>query len=108
MNRPNLIPNIAEVELACLRQKAGKIQVELRARQAFSVCPCCAGRSSRVHSRYQRTIADLPWNGVPVEILLRARKFFCDQEQCSRRILQNSCPERWSDILGEAAARVKL
>jgi len=72
MNRANLIPNIAEVELICLRQKAGIIQVELRARRPFSVRPSCAGHSSRVHSRYRRTITDLPWEGIPVEILLQA------------------------------------
>jgi hypothetical protein len=99
MNRANLIPDTAEVELVCLRQRAGSIEVELRACQTFSVCPSCAGRSSRVHSRYRRKISDLPWEGVPVEILLQARKFFCDQERCSRRIFTEKLPgtvERYS------------
>ena len=86
MNQGTLIPNSAEVELICLRPKAGTIQVELRACQHSSPCPSCGSRSFQVHSRYWRTIADLPWEGIPVRILLKARKFFCVDERCSRRI----------------------
>ena len=64
----NLDPS-AEVELICVRPKAGVIQVELLASQPF-LCPSCGSRSSRVHNRYLRTIADLPWEGIPVRILL--------------------------------------
>ena len=68
------------------------IQVELRACQAVSFCPACGNRSSRVHSRYWRTLADLPWEGIPVQILLRARKFFCVDERCTRRIFTEPLP----------------
>ena len=92
MNRSTLIPSGTEVELICLRPKAGVIQVELRAHQPSSSCPSCGRRSSRVHSRYWRTIADLPWEGIPVRILLQARKFFCGDERCSRRIFTEQLP----------------
>ncbi len=92
MNRSTLIPSGAEVELICLRPKAGVIQVELHANQPSSLCPSCGRRSSRVHSRYWRTIADLPWEGIPVRILLQARKFFCGDERCSRRIFTEQLP----------------
>lgn len=49
-------------------------------------CPECAGRSGRVHSRYARTISDLPWHGVPVTIRARVRRFFCDEPTCERVI----------------------
>ena len=45
-----------------------------------------------MHSRYRRTIADLPWEGFPVRILLQARKFFCAEERCSRRIFTERLP----------------
>ena len=93
MNRGTLIPSSAGVELVCLRPKAGLIHVELRACQAVSFCPCCGNRSSRVHSRYWRTLADLPWEGIPVRISLRARKFFCLDERCPRRIFTEPLPE---------------
>jgi transposase len=93
MNRGTLIPSSAEVELICLRQKDGAVQVELRAHQSSALCPGCWRRSFRVHSRYRRTIADLPCQGIPVKILLHARKFFCDEERCSRRIFTEQLPE---------------
>jgi transposase len=93
MNRGILIPSSVEVELVCLRQQAGAVLVELRAHQSSSSCPSCGRRSFRVHSRYRRTIADLPWEGVPVKIWLGARKFFCDEDRCSRRIFTEQLPE---------------
>jgi transposase len=114
MNRGTLIPNSAEVELIRLRQKAGLIHVELRACQAVGICPSCGGRSSRVHSRYWRTIADLPWQGIPVQILLRARKFFCGEERCQRRIFTEPLPgtvsryARRSDRASDALSWVTL
>ncbi|MDP9352879.1 MAG: transposase family protein [Chloroflexota bacterium] len=35
--------------------------------------------SRRPHSVYTRTLADLPWGGVPVRLRVRTRKFFCDE-----------------------------
>ncbi len=37
-------------------------------------------------------IADLPWEGIPVRILLQARKFFCGNDRCSRRIFTEQLP----------------
>jgi transposase len=91
-HRGTLIPNAAEVELVCLRSKAGAIEVELRACRPSSLCPICGSSATRVHSRYQRTIADLPWEGVPVKILLQARKFFCSEERCSRSVFTEQLP----------------
>jgi hypothetical protein len=92
MKQGALIPNIAEVELICLRPRAGAIQMELRASRPSSVCPRCGTSSSRVHSRYKRTLADLPWEGLPVRIFLRTRKFFCSDEQCSCQIFTEQLP----------------
>jgi transposase len=37
-------------------------------------------------------VADLPWEGVPVSILLQTRKFFCVGETCRRRIFTEPLP----------------
>lgn len=68
------------------------MQVELRTCQAGSVCPCCGMASGRVHSRYRRQVLDLPWQGLPVRILLRTRKFFCVKERCKRKIFTEQLP----------------
>ena len=56
-------------------------------------CPICGERCDRVHSRYRRILADLPWQGRPVRIVLDVRKFFCDSAQCPRRIFTERVPD---------------
>jgi transposase len=92
MSSKALNPNSAEADLVCYRQKDGAIEIELRAHQHSSPCPSCGQHSSRVHSRYQRRIADLPWAGLPACILLKTRRFFCVDERCSRRIFTERLP----------------
>ena len=55
-------------------------------------CPACGKRSARVHSWYMRTLADLPWQGVPVTVHLHVRRFFCDEAACERSIFAERLP----------------
>ena len=55
-------------------------------------CPVCAACTPRVHSRYPRTLADLPWGTARVRWQLRVRKFVCTNAQCSRRIFTERLP----------------
>jgi transposase len=48
-------------------------------------CPDCERMSSRVHSHYTRTVADLPWAGRILVLALRTRRFFCDASACARK-----------------------
>ena len=70
-----------------------RIIIHLEARRASVPCPQCGTRSSRVHSRYQRQVSDLPWSSWPVQLVIHARKFFCDNLQCWRRIFTETFPE---------------
>jgi transposase len=54
-------------------------------RQSSAACPGCAIRSRRVHSRYDRTLGDLPWQGRPVSLRVRVRRFLCLNPVCSKR-----------------------
>jgi transposase len=40
--------------------------------------------SQRVHDRYDRHPADLPWRGCPVRFILRVRRFRCTNSACQR------------------------
>jgi len=53
--------------------------------QPSAVCPTCAQVSQRLHSRYQRTLADLPWQGRPVALQVQARRFRCLNASCARQ-----------------------
>jgi transposase len=60
---------------------------------ASAGCPLCGYRSPKVHSRYARTIADLPWRNVCVTLKIRARRFFCINPKCERVIFCERLPE---------------
>src|SRR5262249_24273308 len=57
-----------------------------------STCPSCGWQSDKAHSRYQRHLADLPWEGVAVKLILSARKFFCLNPDCRRQIFCERLP----------------
>lgn len=49
-------------------------------------CPLCHQLSTRVQSRYRRTLADLSAQGVPVRVRVEVRRFRCATHGCVRRI----------------------
>jgi len=64
-------------------------------------CPLCHRRSKRVHSRYERTITDLPCVGDTVTIHLSTRRFVCRVRWCRRKIFT----ERLSSLVAPSARR---
>jgi hypothetical protein len=64
-------------------------------------CPLCGQLAHRVHSRYVRTLADLPWAGVAVHLRVSVRTVFCDNATCLRRIFR----ERLAGIAAGSARR---
>ena len=51
-----------------------------------SNCPICGSVSHKIHSTYIRRLQDMPCAGMPVELSLELRKFFCNNPQCKRKI----------------------
>ena len=50
-----------------------------------AVCPSCQQISSRVHSYYTRSPADLPSSGQRVQLVLRVHRFRCRNPQCQQQ-----------------------
>src|ERR1041385_603585 len=51
-----------------------------------AACPLCSQPATRIHSRYLRTVADLPSGGRQLVLSLLVRKFFCQSAEYPRRI----------------------
>lgn len=88
-------PLLADPQALALESFTSKdTQVVLVVKTIHTVAPCpkCHQSSSRVHSRYERTVADLPWQGVTVQIQLLTRRFFCANQTCVRRIFCERLP----------------
>jgi transposase len=49
-------------------------------------CPVCGDPTDRGHSRYARTLADLPWAGFAVRLRVQVRRFFCANPACPRTV----------------------
>jgi len=80
----DLVPRGFVVESAA--RDGNRLIVTMRATMVLCRCPTCGGASKRVHSNYLRQLSDLPAAGVPIALILRARRFFCDAKACARRI----------------------
>ena len=81
------------LKLEKIVQMADAITLFVSSAQTIVNCPSCREATRKVHSRYERTIADLPWEGIPVRLQLRVRKFFCRNPECQRRIFCERLPE---------------
>ncbi len=86
-------------------------------------CPVCGQPSSRIHRYCERTLADLPWSGRCVRLVVRARHLRCRNPDCPRKVFSERLDgtaavcarrtERLTDMLlgiayelgGEAGAR---
>lgn len=82
-----------DLDLESLSIEAGRVSISLSSGARSCLCPVCGRGSSRVHSRYSRAVSDLPWHGISVELEVRARRFFCDEGSCERRIFCERLPD---------------
>ena len=71
----------------------GRLALRLIPIRALVPCPLCGVDSQRIHSRYQRRALDLPWFSWPVQLIIRAQRFFCDSPGCERRIFAEPFPK---------------
>ncbi len=124
MDALDLFSHSSAVCLNAMRWTESGLIVDLSVTASCAGCPLCGHLAHRVHSRYQRTLADLPCSGSAVRLEVQARKFFCDNAGCQRRIFTEPLPElatpwarrtlrlqdalRWIGSLvgGEAGARL--
>jgi transposase len=89
-----LLPDATTLRLEACAVDATTAQITLRMRstQTSAPCPLCATPTRRIHSDYERTLADLPWAQYRVCLQLRVRKWFCRNRACRRRIFTERLP----------------
>ena len=92
MSQNPLLADFQALTLESLTSKDTQVVLVVKTIQSVASCPKCHKPSSRIHSRYQRTVADLPWQGVSVQLQLLTRRFFCTDKTCARRIFCERLP----------------
>ena len=66
--------------------ESDELHIAVRPLAKESACPACGKPSARVHSRYRRSLTDLPVAGRRVRLVARVRRFYCGTVLCGRRI----------------------
>jgi transposase len=84
MTTPSCFPELPFLHVEHVRKTIAGLTVVVRITTTTSICPVCGQASSRVHSRYTRTLADLPWSGRTVQLHGQVRRFFCINRSCPR------------------------
>lgn len=92
MSDTTFLPCIEGITLDSIASTQQAIVLRLSTVAPSVACPLCGKVSGRIHSRYERTLADLPWNQVAVRMHLRSRKLFCDNPACQRIIFTEPLP----------------
>jgi len=81
-----LLPKISNFTLARLELANEQLTLVAKIPDQTSCCPICKNSSNKIHSSYTRQIFDLPWAGVVVNVRLKINKFFCQNDNCIRKI----------------------
>jgi transposase len=84
-----------------IETEADKLRISARPLSTTATCPVCGTLSARIHSRYRRTLTDLPSQGLRVVLTVCARRFRCVLNDCRQRIFA----ERLETTVGGPFAR---
>jgi len=79
---PFTFPGILVTEVIATPQQ---VVVHATSQVTQAVCPTCQEISSRIHSSYTRSPADLPSSGRKVLLVLRVRRFRCRNSECQQQ-----------------------
>jgi len=71
----------------------GRLRIVVQVRNDTAVCPACKRVSSRVHSRYWRSLADVTAFGLHLELHAYARRFRCEDRGCPQRFFAERLPD---------------
>lgn len=87
-----IFPDLPAVEVEGV-EEAEEITLTLRTTFPTASCPSCGTASSRIQSRYTRTLRDLPSIGRPIRLIMQVRRFFCKNHTCVQKIFVERLPE---------------
>jgi len=87
-----LFPHLQSMRIENVVLAGNTVTMTVAATGVTALCPLCQRGSVRVHSRYQRTVADLPVSGREVAVVAHVRRFQCLTSSCPRRIFAERLP----------------
>jgi transposase len=88
----NLLFDLKDLKLEKITRIDGLIIINTATTATEAACLNCQQPSARIHSRYQRTLADLPCSGQEAILQVQVRRFFCLNQKCPRRLFAEQVP----------------
>jgi transposase len=85
------LPNPDLLVLEGIDETKKGVVVRVRSKE-IPRCPACWRAEVSYHSTYVRHLRDLPWQGRPVQMQLKTRRFRCRNRQCKRKVFAESLP----------------
>jgi transposase len=79
------LPHLTGVLVDRVEVVGGAVRMWASPRARTVPCPRCGSPATRVHSRYERHLADSPVGGRKLVLRLRVRRWFCDGTACAVR-----------------------
>ena len=92
MTSKTLLPDPSCLHLLHLEADTETIRIVVKTTADAVACPQCHQCSDKVHSRYVRRPADLPWMSCAVQLELHVRRFFCSNPACQQQIFVERLP----------------
>jgi transposase len=86
MISPSLLPSLPGLNVEQIEVTTSLVTLWARTTTPTVACPLCHWLSSRVQSRYTRTLADKPLGRIPLQFRITVRRFFCQNPDCSRTV----------------------
>jgi transposase len=108
------LPQFAAATVDSVELDGDLVRFRVRAKAGSAACSGCGCRSSRVHARYQRQLADLPLGGRRVRVIAHIRRFKCVSPRCPQSTFSEQIPglttpfARRTPTLTQALVKVAL
>jgi transposase len=86
------LPQFAAAIVDSVELGGDVVTFRVRAKAGDAACSGCRRRSSRVHARYLRQLADLPLGGRRVRVIAHIRRFKCASPRCPQSTFSEQIP----------------
>lgn len=93
MSQTTLLADPSAIEIDAFVSNNDSITIVVHSMQPQAYCPECNQPSGSLKCRYVRHLADLPWQGVKVELELHTRKYRCRNELCKQKVFCERLPQ---------------
>src|SRR5205809_7878470 len=90
---PLLFPSCPDLLLEEVTSESQTIFLTVSSSKQAVACPNCAQVSTKVHSRYTRTLADVALMDYAVRLHVHVRRFFCSNPFCGRITFGGAFPK---------------